>query len=126
MYAALPGRFTINTAVFNISYVTCHMLVYLDLLPSVPSIFYCLISLRRVVNAGVYIRETSFPSFAALMNLVFTSSEKFQSVNFAIIGKSLPGLFSLALCALSIFLMIIPWSLFSTFFLISFANMIFV
>ena len=57
-----------------------------------------MVSLRGVANAGEYICETkigvrSFPSLAALIKLVFTSSEKFQSLNLAIIGKFLPGLF---------------------------------
>ena len=78
-------------------------------------------SLRHVINAGEYIYETKigellFPSFAALMKLIFTSSEKFELVNFAITGKFLQGLFSLAQCALSVFLMITSWSTFSIFF----------
>ena len=76
-------------------------LAYIPWSSSLSSFNFFMASLCYIVNASEYICKMKigvwlFPSFSALMKLVFTSLEKTQLVNFAITGKFPPGLFFLS------------------------------
>lgn len=83
--------------------------------------FFIIASFCCIINAGKYICKTMigavlFPSFTALMNLAFISSENFQLVNFTTIAKVFPYLFSFVL--LNLFddtIIINAWELFPYF-----------